>query len=75
MDLKEVVSAYYSIYEKKAAKDYDGDGKVESGTDEYMGSKDKAIKKAMGKKVGHNCSSKVKHEEYTLRCIVLWESY
>ena len=64
MDLKEVVSAYYSIYEKKAAKDYDGDGKVESGTDEYMGSKDKAIKKAMGKKVGHNCSSKVKHEEY-----------
>ena len=41
--------------EKKAAKDYDGDGKVESGKDEYFGSKDKAIKKAMGKKVkeGH----------------------
>ena len=37
--------------EKKAAKDYDGDGKVESGKDEYFGSKDKAIKKAMGKKV------------------------
>ena len=36
--------------EKKAAKDYDGDGKVESGKDEYFGSKDKAIKKAMGKK-------------------------
>lgn len=36
---------------KKAKKDYDGDGKVESGKDEYMGSKDKAIKKAMGKKV------------------------
>ena len=35
--------------EKKAAKDYDGDGKVESGKDEYFGSKDKAIKKAMGK--------------------------
>ena len=35
--------------EKKADKDYDGDGKVESGTDEYMGSRDKAIKKAMGK--------------------------
>ena len=33
--------------EKKAKKDYDGDGKIESGTDEYMGSKDKAIKKAM----------------------------
>jgi hypothetical protein len=37
------------ISEKKAAKDYDGDGTVESGTDEYMGSKDKAIKKAMAK--------------------------
>ena len=37
--------------EKKAAKDYDGDGKIESGKDEYFGSKDKAIKKAMGKRV------------------------
>ena len=36
--------------EKKAKKDYDGDGKIESGKDEYFGSKDKAIKKAMGKK-------------------------
>ena len=34
---------------KKAKKDYDGDGKIESGTAEYMGSKDKAIKKAMAK--------------------------
>ena len=40
------------LQEKKAKKDYDGDGKIESGTDEYMGSRDKAIKKAMGKK---NC--------------------
>jgi len=31
-------------------KDYDGDGKKESPKDEYMGSKDKAIKKSMGKK-------------------------
>jgi len=38
-----------SMEEKKADKDHDGDGKVESGTDEYMGSRDKAIKKAMGK--------------------------
>jgi hypothetical protein len=30
----------------KADKDYDGDGEVESGKDEYMGSRDKAIKKA-----------------------------
>ena len=52
------------IAEKKAAKDYDGDGKVESGKAEYFGSRDKAIKKAMGKKVKHDCSSKVKHEEY-----------
>ena len=37
------------LQEKKADKDYDGDGKVESGKDEYFGSKDKAIKKAMGK--------------------------
>jgi hypothetical protein len=35
---------------KKAKKDYDGDGKVESAKDEYFGSKDKAIKKAMSKK-------------------------
>ena len=41
-----------NLQEKKADKDYDGDGKIESGTDEYMGSRDKAIKKAMGKK---NC--------------------
>jgi hypothetical protein len=31
-------------------KDYDGDGKKESPRDEYMGSKDKAIKKATDKK-------------------------
>jgi len=35
---------------KAAKKDYDGNGKVESGEDEYMGSKDKAIKAAMAKK-------------------------
>ena len=45
--------------EKKAAKDYDGDGKIESGKDEYFGSKDKAIKKAMGKKVKEDADSYV----------------
>ena len=35
---------------KMATKDHDGDGKIESGKDEYFGSRDKAIKKAMGKK-------------------------
>ena len=34
---------------KKAAKDYDGDGKVESGTEEYLGSRSNAIKAAMAK--------------------------
>ena len=37
------------LHEKMAKKDYDGDGKIETGTQEYMGSRDKAIKKAMGK--------------------------
>ena len=32
---------------KMADKDYDGDGKVETGTQEWKGSRDKAIKKAM----------------------------
>ena len=45
------------IREKMAAKDYDGDGKVESGKDEYFGSKDKAIKKAMGKKIKEGVSN------------------
>ena len=34
---------------KLAKKDYDGDGKIETGTQEYMGSRDKAIKKARAK--------------------------
>ena len=36
--------------QKKAKKDYDGDGKVETGSQEYLGSRDKAIKKAMRKR-------------------------
>ena len=32
------------MYESKAAKDYDGDGEIESGSEEYLGSVDKAIK-------------------------------
>ena len=32
------------MYESKAAKDYDGDGEIESGSEEYLGSRDKAIK-------------------------------
>ena len=52
--------------EKKAAKDYDGDGKVESGKDEYFGSKDKAIKKAMGKKIKEGMSNSVSYTHLTL---------
>lgn len=36
---------------KKADKDYDGDGEVESSEEEFKGSRDKAIKKAKGEKV------------------------
>lgn len=35
------------LMEEKAAKDYDGDGRIESPEAEFMGSRDKAIKKAM----------------------------
>jgi hypothetical protein len=36
---------------KKAKKDYDGDGKIESSEEEYKGSRDKAIKQAMSEDV------------------------
>lgn len=49
-EMANVKERLLNILEKKANKDYDGDGKVESGKDEYFGSRDKAIKKAMKKK-------------------------
>lgn len=51
--------------EEDNEEDHDGDGKVESGTEEYMGSKDKAIKKAMskGKKKHSNEESEENSEE------------
>ena len=53
-----------SMEEKKAKKDYDGDGKIESGTDEYMGSRDKAIKEAMGKEESaDNAEETAEHDE------------
>jgi len=45
-----------AIMEKKADKDYDGDGKIESPEDEYKGSRDKAIKKAMDKNTNESVS-------------------
>ena len=37
---------------KLAKKDYDKDGKIETPSQEYLGSKDKAIRKATGKNEG-----------------------
>jgi hypothetical protein len=42
---------YRALNEKQAAKDFDGDGKIEKSSDEWKGSRDKAIKKSMDKKV------------------------
>ena len=49
--LPDMSAAYAEIQEKMAKKDHDGDGKIETGKEEYFGARDKAIKKAMGKKV------------------------
>jgi hypothetical protein len=56
--VKRVVERLKKLVEKKAAKDYDGDGKVESGTEEYLGSKDKAIKAAKAGKKGKKAAIK-----------------
>ena len=47
------------VQEKMATKDHDGDGKIESGKDEYFGSRDKAIKKAMAKRAGKKLQDSV----------------
>ena len=47
--LEEMLSAEPVAEAKEAKKDYDGDGKVESSTEEWKGSRDKAIKKAEDK--------------------------
>ena len=74
MDLNGIAKAYQLVYEKKADKDYDGDGKVESGAKEYRGAVHNAIQKKKGGKAdgkdtsnvkkGHDCASKVEHTEY-----------
>ena len=48
---------------KMADKDYDGDGKVETGTQEYMGSRDKAIKKAMNIRGNDSAAQKKRLEK------------
>jgi len=48
------------IYKAKAAKDYDGDGEIESGSEEYLGSRDKAIKAAVkSKSVKESLNSRI----------------
>ena len=47
--LTDMSAAYAEIQEKMAKKDHDGDGKIETGKEEYFGARDKAIKKAMKK--------------------------
>ena len=49
MKLSDIIDEVLSqqLSEKKADKDYDGDGNIESSEEEYKGSKDKAIKKSM----------------------------
>ena len=74
-----IMGAHYSglvekkSEDKKADKDYDGDGKVESSKDEYFGSKDKAIKKAMGKKTDEEDEKEdVKEGVLTKEDVVAW---
>jgi len=50
------------LYEKKAKKDYDGDGKIESSEEEYKGVKDKAIKNAKG--LAEIIAKKLKESSY-----------
>ena len=47
--LPDMSAAYAEIQEKMAKKDHDGDGKIETGKEEYFGARDKAIKKSMKK--------------------------
>ena len=49
-ELPDMTDAYRQVYEKKAAKDYDGDGKVESGAKEHAGAVHNAIQKKKGLK-------------------------
>jgi hypothetical protein len=52
----------YTLSEKKASKDYDGDGKIESGAKEYRGSIHNAIQKKKGGKPDGQDTSSVKED-------------
>ena len=51
---------------KKAKKDYDGDGKIESGKDEYQGSRIAAAKKAGKLKEGINFSEMMRETQMSI---------
>ncbi len=53
--------------EKKAKKDYDGDGKIESGKDEHAGSVDKAIKAAKAKETVKESSDLTRMQDQLAR--------
>ena len=61
---------------KKAKKDYDGDGEIESPEAEYKGSKDKAIKKSMAKEahetdgtmICKDCGCELGNPESSCKC-------
>jgi hypothetical protein len=53
--------------EKKAKKDYDGDGKVESGKDEHAGSVDKAIKANKAKETVNESSDLTRMKQLMTR--------
>jgi hypothetical protein len=61
---KNLEDLYKSIYEKKSDKDYDGDGKVESGSKEHAGAVHNAIQKKKGLKPDGQDTRKEEVEEY-----------
>ena len=68
-NMKETVAymAEKKEVEKKAKKDYDGDGKVESGKDEHAGAVDKAIKASKAKETVKESSDISRLRELTGR--------
>ena len=52
------------MFESKAAKDYDGDGEIESGSEEYLGSRDKAIKAATDSTADGNYVNKARAKSH-----------
>lgn len=61
----DIEDPYITIEEKKNSKDWDGDGKVESGAKEYRGIVHNAIQKKKGLKQDGKDTSNVSEEIYT----------